>query len=308
MSRTHRRNRLLAALILSVVTAVAAASTPADAPSPGLDYVALGDSYSAGPLVPRQRLEAGLCLRSDHNYPSLLARKLHVTSFRDVTCSGADSKDLSRPVRTGLPGPPSPPQLAALDAGTDLVTLGIGGNDNGLFSALFRTCPTLAHRDPGGAPCRDAYTAADGSDELAAKIGYVRAHLETLLDRIHARAPNAEVWVVGYPRVLPADGTCRAIPLAAGDYRWADRLERTLNTALEAAASLDDAHFADTYAASTGHDACAGRDAWVNGSVESLRRAAAYHPLRPGMEAEARLLQQRISTGDGTSTALGASR
>ncbi|NYD41177.1 SGNH/GDSL hydrolase family protein [Nocardioides panaciterrulae] len=307
MRRTYRRTRLLAALALAVAGAAAVATTPAEAPSPGLDYVALGDSYSAGPLIPRQRLEAGLCLRSDHNYPSLLARRLHVTSFRDVTCTGAESKDLSRPVHTGLPGPPSPPQLAALDRGTDLVTLGIGGNDDGLFSALFRTCPRLARRDPDGAPCRDAYTDDDGTDELAAKVDHVRAHLRTLLRRIRARAPKAEVWVVGYPRVLPADGTCRAIPLAAGDYRWADRIERTLNTALQSTAALDGAHFADTYAASTGHDACAGPDAWINGSVESLRRAAAYHPLRSGMEAEARLLQGLIGTGDGAAPALGAS-
>ena len=32
-------------------------------------YVALGDSYSAGPLIPTTDL-AGGCARSDHNYPT----------------------------------------------------------------------------------------------------------------------------------------------------------------------------------------------------------------------------------------------
>ena len=35
-------------------------------------YVALGDSYTAGPLIPTTDL-AGGCARSDHNYPTLVA-------------------------------------------------------------------------------------------------------------------------------------------------------------------------------------------------------------------------------------------
>lgn len=274
----------------------------ADAPGQGLDYVALGDSYSAGPLIPRQDLDAGLCLRSDHNYPSLLTRRLHVTSFRDTTCTGITTAGLSNPVDTGLPGSPAPAPLNALNSRTDLVTLGIGGNDGGLFSALFRRCPALAvdHRD--GSPCRDAYTDAEGNDVLAARVRQVPAAVEAVLDHIHQRAPRAQVWVVGYLRVLPRHGTCSAIPLARGDYRWADRLERGLNSALATAAADRGDHFVDAYAASRGHDACAGRHAWVNGRVESLRRAAAYHPLRSGMQAVADLLAERIAVAQGAPT------
>ena len=296
MGATGGRRILVAiAGLVSLATLIALASTPASAPSPGLDYVALGDSYSAGPLIPRQRLDAGLCLRSDHNYPSLAAAELRVTSFRDVTCTGLATADLDEPVDTGLPGPPSPPPLAALHEGTDLVTLGIGGNDGGFFSALFRTCPRLAHRDPAGSPCRAAYTGADGSDELAAKVAVIGGRVEQVLGEVHDRAPGAQVWVVGYPRVLPADGTCGAVPLAAGDYRWADALERDLDAALEKAADESGDHYLDLYGTSTGHDACAGADAWVNGNVESLRRAAAYHPLRSGMSAAARLLAAEVT-------------
>ena len=57
-------------------------------------YVALGDSYSAGPLIPTTDL-AGGCARSDHNYPSLLADELDAKTFVDVTCSGAKTHDIT---------------------------------------------------------------------------------------------------------------------------------------------------------------------------------------------------------------------
>ena len=36
-------------------------------------YIALGDSYTSGPLVPMQHGDPIDCGRSDHNYPSLIA-------------------------------------------------------------------------------------------------------------------------------------------------------------------------------------------------------------------------------------------
>ena len=38
-----------------------------------IDYVALGDSYSAGPLVTTVRSDPSGCVRSTDNYPAFLA-------------------------------------------------------------------------------------------------------------------------------------------------------------------------------------------------------------------------------------------
>ena len=57
-------------------------------------YVALGDSFVAGPLIPTTDLASG-CARSDHNYPSLVAKALDVKTFVDVSCSGATTSDLT---------------------------------------------------------------------------------------------------------------------------------------------------------------------------------------------------------------------
>src|SRR5689334_10507712 len=57
-------------------------------------YVALGDSYTAGPLIPNQSLNPLGCLRSDHNYPHLVQPSLTTASFSDVSCSGATTDDM----------------------------------------------------------------------------------------------------------------------------------------------------------------------------------------------------------------------
>src|SRR5207245_819479 len=44
-------------------------------------YVALGDSYTAGPLIPEQLPDPMGCFRSDHNYPHLVAAALRVSAF-----------------------------------------------------------------------------------------------------------------------------------------------------------------------------------------------------------------------------------
>src|SRR5690242_15728404 len=57
-------------------TAPTATDARAAAPRPGRRYVALGSSFAAGPGIPAQL--GGLCARSDHNYPHLLAARLHL--------------------------------------------------------------------------------------------------------------------------------------------------------------------------------------------------------------------------------------
>ena len=74
---THRVRRfgallfVLAALVAAI--GVVAPATAAQAQTPPASYVALGDSYTAGPLIPNQQPDPLGCLRSDRNYPHLVA-------------------------------------------------------------------------------------------------------------------------------------------------------------------------------------------------------------------------------------------
>ena len=112
---------------------------------PNGPYVALGDSYTAAPKVPGQSGRPAGCERSDHDYPALVARELGLkqAEFRDLSCSGATTADLSAAQSTHQGT--NPAQLSAVSTATRLVTLGIGGNDID-FSSMITTCVQAATR------------------------------------------------------------------------------------------------------------------------------------------------------------------
>jgi lysophospholipase L1-like esterase len=267
-----------------------------------LDYVALGDSYSAGPLIEVGRQDPVGCFRSTNNYPAYLAGYFGVRSYRDVTCSGATTDDFRSPQTLILGDTEPPPQLDALSRGTDLVTIGIGGNDFGLFGSLISTCGQVAASDPQGTPCQAHFTDDQGVDTKARDARLIQANVARVTEAVRRRAPHAEIYLIGYPQILPDDGaTCAQAPLAAGDYVWADRIGALLNRSVRLAARDAGVHFLGLAAASQGHDVCAGPAAWVNGKDLRVGVAADYHPFRRGMRAEARELYRRI-TGSGAPT------
>ncbi len=139
--------RLLGTL-LAAVSAVGPGA-PAVAVTAPESYVALGDSYTAGPGILLQETDPLGCFRSVHNYPHLVART-RGSVLRDVSCSGATTEDLVSPQL--VLGGPNPSQLGALDAGVDVVTLQIGGNDIG-FGEILGRCTALL---PAGTPCQNA--------------------------------------------------------------------------------------------------------------------------------------------------------
>lgn len=284
--RTARLTTALVAVVLlasgctSGGSSLAGPAKQLPAPPSGR-YVALGDSFVAGPLIPTTDL-AGGCARSDHNYPSLVAKVLKVRTFVDVSCSGATTRDL-----TGVQRPFGdsriPPQLRSVTRDTTLVTLGMGGNDFDLFSTLVGTCTRLRPSDPQGSPC--AQRLASGPS-LDATLNRVSHRVAAGLRAIRAKAPKATVLLVGYLRLVPDSGTCRKLPLATGDYPQGRRFSEGLDRALARAAKATGTTFVDMYAASRGHDICS-QHPWVNGAVTNRQRALAYHPFASGMRADA---------------------
>lgn len=296
---TARPRSLRSSLIGAAALAVALTTAPAVASAADpIDYVALGDSYSAGPLVPAQRLDPLGCLRSTNNYPAFLAGYFRVRSYVDVTCSGAQTADLDRRRQeTIVPGPKPAAQVEALSAETDLVTVGIGGNDRKLFGSMIEVCEAVAGLDPKGAPCRRHFTNHRGVDTKLRDATKIQANVGRVLRAVARRAPAAEVYVVGYPRLLPQRGTCGAVKFAAGDYRWGNRVEWRLNRSLRRAAVRNGATYVNLYPASRGHDACAGSEAWINGSTLKPLRAANFHPYLRGMRGAAQEIYRQLTGG-----------
>jgi lysophospholipase L1-like esterase len=302
----HLVLRPLAALALaaSLVLAVCSASDghQRDAvqqrrASASIDYVALGDSYSAGPFIPATRPDPPGCARSTNNYPAFLAGYLSVTTYRDVTCSGARVRDFRYRQSDLLTGQRDiPPQLDALSSSTDLVTVGIGGNDYSLFGGITSECLTLAARHPNGSPCERHFTTRSGVNTKYRDARRIRSHIASALWEIHHAAPHARVVIVGYPDLLPQQGTCSAVGFATGDYAYARKVEYLLNRSIRLAAAAHRAQYVNTYRISRGHDICAGDRAWINGKTNDFSRAAAFHPFESGERGMARHVF-RVITG-----------
>jgi lysophospholipase L1-like esterase len=255
---------------------------PDDSKLSGATYVAIGDSYTAAPYVPKTESAAG-CIRSDHNYPHLLAKALKVTTLIDRSCGGATTQNLVTPQVT-LTGSTVEPQDNQLTNDTDLVTVGIGGNDSGIAGTLFYYCAA-------GTSCNTATVASNAANALKGlELAVVNG-----LKGIRSRAPNARIVLVGYPQIAPSTGTCPLLPpLATTDLALFNKINLGLNSALEKAAKATAVTFVDVYGPSKGHDICSS-DPWVNGTVENLTKAAALHPFGREQEAVAKLIEKALS-------------
>jgi lysophospholipase L1-like esterase len=239
-----RRSLLTAAVfvLLSIGTTTVQAAEP-------LDYVALGDSYSAASgVLPSDPNASLLCLRSSRNYPHVIAAQTGARLV-DVTCGAAETKHFTSAQYPGVP-----PQVNALRADTDLVTMTIGGNDSGVFIGAILACGsagivTLGH----GSPCTDIY--GSRFEDTIRTTTYPA--LVAALQAVRAKAPQADVAIIGYPWILPPTGGCfTKMPIATGDVPYLRSLQTTLNDAVSRAAAATGATYVDMSGVSSGHDAC----------------------------------------------------
>jgi lysophospholipase L1-like esterase len=293
MSRRAGRARAARRLVVALVGTILASfvgpapAAPADGPA---RYVALGDSYTAGPGILGQDPDPPGCHRSSRNYPHLVAILAGVAELRDVSCSGARTVDMSSP--QPVVGGWNRPQLDAVDADTTLVTLGIGGNDIG-FVEIATRCFTLV---PAGTPCQRIYARPTG-DEISRRMAATAAAVGAVLSAVHERSPLARVLVVGYPAVLPdsGPGCWPTVPVAPGDVAYLRGKEKELNAMLaDQAAALGDT-FVDVYGPSIGHDACAlPTQRWVEPPVPASP-AAPVHPNGAGMAGMARVVLDALA-------------
>ena len=211
-----------------------------------VNYVALGDSYSAGEAgatPPTGAYQTGVsgadadCKRWDRAFPYVFSRDwLNIPHpqgsaddmFRTFACVGAitlnvhdarvPGSDLSEDDIEGTNRPshavprrsdvdevpsgqsPRPERRQAVSLGefraerlegmgdVDMVTITVGGNDAG-FASVLRECVL------GGRDCRPAHLPNEYRD--------IPARLSSVLREIKRVAPNASIFVLGYPYITP---------------------------------------------------------------------------------------------------------
>lgn len=277
--------RALTAAFVAAASIIVGSAAPSQAEE-AVDYVALGDSFSAGSGIwPLDPSVTPLCARSTSNYPNVVAAAISPASFRDVTCGGAQTGDFYAAQYPGVPA-----QLDAITADTDLVTLTIGGNDNDVFAGSIAQCGALGALTFGmGSPCKDVY-----GDSFERKVRDVTAPaVRKALADIHARAPKAEVVILGYPWLLPPTTGCFPImPVARGDVPYLRSLQTTLNQVIARAAEETRSTFVDLSVVSEGHDAC--QRAGVKW-VEPALFGSNFVPIHPNALGESQMALQALA-------------
>lgn len=290
---THRITRL--AMTAAVTALLAGAPAPATA-APATDayqWAALGDSYTAGVFVGEPRPALGGedrdgCDRTTNSYPDLVQGDLaelppgRAVELTDFGCGGAEIRHVVKEGQQPL-SPVEPPeeatgwatvdpqvQRAGLDADTDVVTIGVGGNSLP-FGGLLATC---VERGLTGRSCQAYYeNPPDGEEGIADKYSRIQDEYIEMLANVHDAAPSAKVITVGYPAVLPQNGAdctigdwTKLLGIQPADVDWLRGVLERLNAIIRNVSSFFGDRYVDLYSSSVGHDACQSADRkWVEG-------------------------------------------
>lgn len=231
----------------------------------GNNYVAQGDSYASGTGT-RDYYDTA-CQRSNQSYAKQLAAQKGL-NLSHVACAGARIPD----VRAN--------QLGALSAATNLVTISIGGNDAG-FSSVITQCAK-----PWPFTCTGDITNARNFI-----TNTLPGQLDALYTDIRTRAPNAQVIVVGYPRLFNGQECNLGARISSGEQTDLNSVADLLATKTAAVAAAHGFDFVDPRGPFTGHRICDTVE-WVNGLSNPIGES--YHPNPLGHDAFTDLIAARL--------------
>lgn len=274
----------------ALAAAVPAGAAQAATPPTVNEYVALGDSWAADATLSQITTASTPfgCVQSSHDYAKQIAKALAIPVFRDATCGGATTVNMLNPQSS--PIGVNPPQFDRLTPTTDLVTLGIGGNDADL-AATVTDCLTI---DPAVSPCLEK-NVVNGVDLMSRKIA-------ATLAGIRERAPHARILLLDYFEGIGTDGGCfPQIPISDADAIWLGQKLLEIDRMLTRVAARAGIQLVDTYDGSAGHDACEPVGIrWVEGLVpysgDPVGLAVPFHPNQLGADYQARRLLEAIDS------------
>lgn len=261
------------------------------------DYVALGDSYSAGEgafdYQPGTDQDDNRCHRSDHAYGQQVYDGGHFAGdFHFGACSGGVVEDYFGP-NQGNQG--EPPQREHITDDTSLITISMGGNDFGfadvLSHCMFHNCATEDYRG-----------------QLEAVIAAEAAQLVEMYRDMRERAgDDARIIVVGYPHLFDVNGghgLSLSSPIRAAERRFLNEVTDLANQAIQDSIAQADANveFVDIRDVFAGHEVGTA-DPWIHDL--SLKwdwgntgpDPASFHPTRAGQDAIRDAVNAQIDEG-----------
>lgn len=285
-------------------------------------YAALGDSYSSGegvaPYAPGTDTATDRCHRSTDAYPErIAAARKSRRPLTFVACSGATTYDLAHPNHLYASEPAQQDALSPLNR---TVSLTLGGNDLG-FSEVLGACVAAPGHDGRGcskSPLLDGLVdarlaALAGLTPGTASGGTPITPVATVLADLHARAPEARIFVGAYPELFgddpsdftpdpaaPSGASCVVnstfgASLDRADTQWINERTRDLNGVLKAAvkaAQKSDRSLEATFVPAktfNGHGLCDDHQAWINPLVilpglPPTVSPESFHPTKKGQK------------------------
>ncbi len=240
----------------------------------GMDYLALGDSFSSGEGA--QKYEIGtdekfnLCHLSQVSFPYIIAKKLSLNSFHSEACSGArtlnliggsgvddkgiridrDNQYKDKPLDNSLgewiPGYEKQVKFVTENA-PHLITVTASGNDIG-FAQKLEACVK-----PG--TCFPTY------EDKQEVFNEVDAKLNVITDmymKIKKEAPqDARIYAVGYPQLALPVGSCGVnVHFNTDELTFASSLIARLDTVIKTAAAKAGVTYVDIADALNGYRLC----------------------------------------------------
>ncbi|MDQ0730991.1 SGNH/GDSL hydrolase family protein [Arthrobacter sp. B1I2] len=291
----RRRIPAFAAGLASLAIALGAAAIPAEAAPQArdVDYVALGDSYTAGiGAGPYDATET--CIQTSGGYVDMVGKTGRVDLLVNAACSGAELAGGPTSVAAQLSDPKT---LAAL-SDAELVSITAGANDLG-FAQIIGICATLSPTD-----CENAVRAATSEASLHA----LTLALAGTYKAIQAAAPDAKIVVLGYPLLFDTTDPAVTLPIPLASQKLINFGTIAINGAIEDAVSFannkygTNAVYVDVTNRFAGHEVNSG-DPWIffaayvnaTGTVQLDPRS--FHPNEDGHRAYASALLASVKLG-----------
>ena len=260
----------------TTVTSTSSVATPTtSAPAllqSGDKYVSLGSSLASGFGI---AMQSESCGRSSRNLGQLVAAEFEL-SLTDVSCGAAVIPNI-----LDMAQGTAKPQIEFVTPDTKLITVVIGGNDIGFNGTAL--------------VCGDPSTVCTAPTGLAENEAALEGKLVTMLKAIKAKAPDAIVVLVTYPREFPLEN-CAALSLTDAELSMLRNMGDALQNSLVAAAQQTDVILVDPYSVDGDHTACAPEsDRWTSGYKVATGEGFAYHPTALGHEVMASLVADAIN-------------
>jgi lysophospholipase L1-like esterase len=250
---------IFSAAAVAGLATVGLSTAPSASAASAVNYVALGDSYSAGLGAGSNISSSGSCDRNANAYPEQWDVANAPATFVSVACSGATTANVLSS------------QVSSLSQATTLVSITIGGNDAGFASAMETCVLSLT------SSCLSAVTTAETFIS-----GQLPALLDSTLQTIRADAPNAKIVVLDYPELYDLSKSASCIGLSASDRTALNQAADDIDGVIATAAAANADTFADVRSAFAGHEIC-DSGSWLNG-VDLLALSSSYHPNANGQE------------------------